>query len=455
MQQFKGKLKNVPTGAPQACSSTSPSLNREEILSERDKVWTLNNLDVDQHRHKGGQTVSAIAYVLSREGKPLMPCSPRKARILLKKKEAHVIKINPFFVIQLDKETSSHVQYCSLGIDSGSVNIGFSSINKEKELVCGTLEMDKRTSKRLTERKMYRRHRRNCLWYRQPRFNNRKNKTGWLPPSIQRKFDTHMSLINKLKKILPINKINIESGNFDIQKIENPDIKGIQYQQGSLYEYHNMRSFLMAREHGKCQLCGKEFNKNNGSHIHHIIPKSDGGTNREKNLALLHENCHKKLHKEQKYALLKKNKAYKDASFMNIIGGKFRSAFPDCHITYGNETFVKRNALRLEKTHYNDAFVIAGGTSQIKTDPIILKQKHRNNRSLQLNRKGFRPSIRRQRYSIQPYDSIVINNKKYEVKGSHNYGKMVLCANNGNSFNFNIKKIEKVFHTNSIYLALC
>ena len=205
----------------------------------------------------------------------------------------------------------------------------------------------------------------------------------------------------------------------------------------------------MARERCKCQLCGKEFSKGNGSHIHHIISRSNGGTDKQNNLALLHKRCHGKVHKQKLFHLLKKNKQYKDSIFMSIIRWKFRELLSDCKLTYGNETFVKRNILRLEKSHYNDAFVIANGTSQIKTNPILLKQKHRNNRVLQLNRKGFKPSIRRQRYSIQPHDLITIGKNKHIVKGCFNLGTWVSCVNQ----NFNAKMVSRVFHTGSIYLT--
>ena len=456
MQKFKGKFKNVPGDAPQVLCSTNPVLNRDQSLSVQGKVLTLNNLDVDLLQHKGGQglRVPVIAYVLNQRGKPLMPCLARKARILLKKGEVKVIKSNPFFVIQLKKSTGEQVQKCYLGIDSGSKKVGFSVIDSHKEIITGELALDQRTKYRLIERKMYRRHKRNKLWYRSLRFNNRTRKKEWLPPSVQRKFNTHITLINKLKRIFPIDDkdITIETGNFDIQKIENPDITGIQYQQGSMFEYQNMRSFLMAREHGKCQLCGKEFFKGNSSHMHHVIPKSRGGTDREKDLALIHEKCHKKLHKNRLFHLLKGNKTYKDAHFMNTTRGKFRKIFSDCNLTNGSETFVKRNILRLEKTHYNDAFVIAGGTCQTKTLPIFLGQKHRNSRVLQINRKGFKPSIRRKRYSIQPYDIVTIHNKKYVSKGCHDYGKAITCTDGVNELNFNIKKVEKVFHTKSLYM---
>jgi hypothetical protein len=455
MQKFKAKLKNVPTDAPQVCSSINPALNRDQSLSVQGKVLTLNNLGVAQLQHKGGRgsRVPAIAYVLNRRGKPLMPCSARKARILLKKGEAIVVKINPFFVIQLKKSTGEQTQSCYMGIDSGSKNVGFSVVTEKREIVAGELALDQKTMERLTKRRMCHKNRRSRLWYRKPRFSNRTKFKGWLPPSFQRKFNSHIILINKLKNILPIDDkaVTIEIGSFDIQKIENPDITGIQYQHGSMFEYHNMRNFLMAREHGKCQLCGKEFSKGNSSHIHHIISRNQGGTDREKNLALLHKKCHNKLHKNKLFDILEKNKDYKDSSFMNLTKYKFRGVFPDCKLTYGNETSVNRDILRLEKTHYNDAFIIAGGTNQIKVAPILLGQKHRNNRALQINRKNFGISVRRQRYAIQPHDIIFVNSKKYVAKGCHDRGQAVICMN---GLRVNIKKIKKVFHVSSIYLGV-
>jgi hypothetical protein len=131
---------------------------------------------------------------------------------------------------------------------------------------------------------MYRRGRRNKLWYRKPRWANRKKKEGWLPPSTQRRYDTHLKIINQLKAILPVSSVTLEIASFDIQKIENPEIQGTGYQDGDMKGYQNMRSYLMARENGKCQVCGKIFDKGNTSHIHHIIERANRGTNRAKNL---------------------------------------------------------------------------------------------------------------------------------------------------------------------------
>ena len=412
MQQFKGKFKNVPTDAPQVCSSTNPVLNRDQSLSVQDKVRTLNNLDVDLLQHKGGLglRVPVIAYVLNQRGKPLMPCSARKARILLKKGEAKVVRINPFFVIQLTKATGEQTQICSLGIDSGYNNIGFSAITDKKEILSGVLALDKKTSKRLLERKMYRKYRRNKTWYRKRRYKNRKRVIGSLCPSLQRRFNTHVTLINKIKSILPINKISIETGKFNIQKKENPSIKGIQYQQGPLFGYLKIKKFLIDRESKKCQICGDTINKENCKH--HILNKKDGGSNREKNLALVHEKCHKKFHKDFNNKLLEKEcKSYKQSTFMEIFQHKIKIILPDCNFVHGRKIAAQRKKLYTEKSHYNDAFIIAGGKNQIRHNFVYLFQKHRNNRVLQLNRKGFKILIRQKRYSLQPYDLVFMKMK--------------------------------------------
>jgi hypothetical protein len=433
-------------------------LNRDESLSVASKVLTLNNLEVDPPQHKEGQDLRVFAKVcvLNKRGKPLEPCSPCKARKLLKKGEAHVVENGLFFTIQLNKATGETVKKYSFGIDSGSKKIGFSVITKDEEIITGEVYLDQKTPERLISKSMYRGGRRDKMWYREARHNNRSNARtkGWLAPSIKRKFNTHINFINKLRLRFPINEedITIEVGNFDIQKIENQKITKLEYQQGPMYEYQNMRIYLMAREKGKCQLCNKEFSKGNSSHIHHIIPRSKGGPNKQDNLALLHEKCHDKLHKNKLFDTLKRNKQYKDAAFMTIVQHIYKKILPNCKIVYGYETFVNRNELGLEKTHYNDAFVIAGGTNQIRINPTYFKQKHKNNRIIQLNRKGFKPSIRRHRYSIQPYDTVTINSKKYVVNGSHHCGRSVRCFNGINKIDFNIKKsVKKVFHTKSIF----
>jgi len=453
MQKFKAELKNVPKDASQVLCSTSLELNRDQSLSVSDGLkdgkLTLNSPEVNQVRHTG-RSLKATVYVLNLQGKPLMPCSYAKSKRLVKKGAAKVVTRFPF-TIQLQFECENKVQPVSLGIDTGFGFIGFSASTEKRELICGILILDGKTKERVEERRMYRRGRRNRLWYRKPRFVNRisTKKESWLPPSTERKYQTHLTLINRFKKILPISSVTLEIAKFDIQKIETPDIEGIQYQQGNLYQYQNVRSYLMSREKGKCQFCGQDF-KNQPAHVHHIKPRSQGGNNRVGNLAVLHEKCHEKLHRKHLEKQLKANSEdYSPSIFMSIIQKRFRRDIPDLKVTYGNITFVNRNQLNLPKTHYNDAFVISGGTNQKRAEPLMIKQVHRNNRVLQLNRKGFKPSVKKEKSKINPGDLFWIKKKQYVCKGMFSYGRYILFGNIRKKEYFKFSEVTGMFHFGS------
>jgi len=447
------ELKNTLQDTPLVLNTVSPVLNREETLSVQDKVLACNNPEVDPLQHAGGQNLRVSdnmhVFVLNKRKEVLMPTSCRKARLLLKSGKAVVIKRFPF-IIQLTYATGENKQKITCGVDPGYSDIGFSCITKTRELIGGTVKLDNFTSKHLSEKRMYRRNRRNRLRYRSPRFLNRRRSNKWIPPSIERRYQTHINLINKLKQFLPISNITIEIGNFDIQKLNNPDINGKGYQQGNLYNYSNLKSFVLSREKHICQLCNKNDLKNDKWKLHHIILKSKGGTDKSNNMALLHESCHKKLHKQNLYNKLKKNKQYKESIFMNIIKSRFKNSL-NCKLVFGYETYCRRNELKLEKSHSNDSFVVAGGTNQKRSMEYNIKQRRRNNRTLQLNRKGFSPSIRRKRYKLQPYDLVKIDNNIYDVVGTHCLGKRVKVKSEKNKKKeISIKKIDWYFNNNSL-----
>ena len=441
MQKLDQRNTYTPQDASLVLGNCDLQLNREETLSVAGSKTSSNNPEVNLLQHAGGLT--AAVHVISVDGKPLMPCKPAKARKLLKKEGATVYKMKPFS-IQLTFECENEVQEVKIGIDVGFQHIGFSAITDKKEPISGTVALDNKTSARLTKKSMYRRNRRNRLWHRKPRFLNRKKKKGWLPPSIQRKYDTHIKLVRLLQEILPVAKTTIEVGSFDIQKIMNSEIEGT-----DIHSQSNMRNYLMAREKGTCQVCNKAIKKGQRAEIHHCMEKSKGGTNRAVNLAILHEKCHEKLHREGHN--LRAPRQFKAETFMSIIQHKFVQDIHGAEITYGYITQAKRNKLGLEKTHHTDAFVIAGGTTQQRIAPTEIKQKHRNNRALQLSRKGFKLSIRRERYAVQPKDWIWIAGKKYIVCGIQNKGAYVKVENSKKVFP--TRNITKVYHFGSFAYA--
>ena len=441
MQKLEQRTKksNTPTDAPQVRSNCGLQLNKEETLSVASSKTRSNNPEVEQPQHTAG--LKAIVYVLSIAGTPLMPCTSVKAKKLLRSKRARIAKYYPF-TIQLEFECENQIQACELGIDTGAKFVGASVVSEKKELFSATLTLDDKTSSRLTERAMHRKNRRSRLWYRKPRFLNRKKPAGWLPPSTQRKYDTHLRIIALIKSILPISKVTIETANFEIAKIINPETEGTDYQQGDMYGYQNVRSFLMARERGCCQLCHKEFSKGAPSHIHHIKQRNEQGSDRPENLAILHKKCHDKLH--EKGLKLSPPKSYQASAFMVNVQHRFKQDIPGAAITYGYITFIERQKLALEKSHSNDAFVIAGGSNQERRKTISIRQKHRNGRILQVSRKGFAPAIRRQRYPIQPKDLVWIDGKKYVASGMQNKGTRVIVESPKRSISAN--KIERVHH---------
>jgi len=450
MQKLDVKPKNVPTDTPQVCSSTTCLLNREDTLSVGEKLLASNNPDVDNSSVQ--EVLKTYVYVLSKSGSPLMPCSNAKARKLLKSQRATIVRHKPF-TIKLTFECENKTQEVILGVDPGYENIGLSARTKTRELFSANAKLRSNVSKLLTERKMYRRQRRNKLWYRKPRFLNRKRQEGWLAPSIQHKLDSHIRLANKVKGFIPISKIIVEVANFDIQKINNPDIEGIEYQQGNLYGYENMKAYLITREQGECQLCKRKAIKGNPFKIHHIIQRKDGGTDKSDNLALLHYSCHEKLHKEGLKHLLRKNRQFKAESFMSTIRWQIveqlKHICNNVSITFGYLTRLNLQKLNLDKEHCNDAFVISKGNGQRRAKVFTVIQKRGNNRCLQLNRKGFKPSIRRQRYLYQPKDEIKIFGQWYEVKAIHGYGKYINVKGKANTILlFPTRNIEDYHYNN-------
>jgi len=306
-----------------------------------------------------------LVYVISKNNKPLMPCSSAKARILLKKGKATVIRRTPF-TIKLLFGSSGYRQPITLGVDSGYSDIGLSAVSDKKELYSADVKLRTNIVKLISKRRAYRGARRSRkIWYRKPRFLNRKKREGWLAPSIQHKLDSHIKAIDKVKEILPITQINIEVASFDIQKIKNPDISGVEYQNGPQKNYYNTREYVLHRDNHLCQNC-KGKSKDPVLKVHHIESRQTGG-NRPDNLITLCETCHKKVTEGKLSINIKPSKGFKAETFMSTVRWKLvkqlNDVMPDAvSHTYGYITKYNRAKLNLKKSHTNDAFVIAGGT---------------------------------------------------------------------------------------------
>lgn len=336
-----------------------------------------------------------IVFVISNNGSPLIPASHYSAYRLLNKKKAKVINSSPFTIKLNYDPVVENKKEVVLGIDMGYENVGFSVVTKngadDKTLYCGELKLLYGVSKRLEERAMCRRNRRKRLRYRKNK-NDRKVDKGWIAPSIEHKLYSHVRFIQKLLKLIPITKVIIETGSFDMQKMINPNISGIQYQQGVQYGYENVKAYVLARDNHTCQNPNCTHKKENIElHVHHIKYRSQGGSDAPSNLITLCCKCHSGPNHESGFLYVwsqnpPKQKSYKASAFMNIVRNRVVDAvkkiFSNVKETYGYITKAVRVANKIDKTHYNDAFVIAGGIKPDKCKPVFYKQVRRNNRSL-------------------------------------------------------------------------
>lgn len=327
-------------------------------------------------------------FVMNMRGDPLMPCTQKKARILLKEGKAVIYKYDPF-TIQLTYATGETKQDCHIGIDTGSKHIGMAITSENKVLFKGEIELRQDVKSNIDTKHIYRRSRRNRKTrYRQPRFLNRKRSDKWLPPSLQNRVDHTFHWIDTFCSLVSDPILHIEVGKFDTAKMINPEINGVDYQHGQTYGFFEERYFVFARDNYTCQCCGKS--KDKILQTHHIIYRSNGGTDRVDNLITVCTDCHTSKN-HQKGGILykwqeqhKKVKQYKEPPFMNTIRKRIFARYPNAHTTYGSETTPHRKELGLEKTHYNDAITISGITN-IKEDPkewLLIKQFRKKKRSL-------------------------------------------------------------------------
>lgn len=337
-----------------------------------------------------------LVYVLNQHGEPLMPCSPRKARLLLREKKATLRKRTPF-TIQLCVGSSGYKQPITLGVDAGSKHIGLSACTAKRELYAEELTPRNDVVELMSTRREFRRSRRNRKTrYRQPRFNNRvrsKHK-GWLAPSVEVKIQEHVTAIKRVGRILPLSKIIVETAEFDMQRLQamlagNPLPVGTDYQLGAQHDEYNVRQYVLKRDNYTCQYCGAHntSKKQVRFHVHHIESRKTGG-NAPDNLITLCEHCHDAIHRGLILLPTKRRgRPLRDAAFMGIMRKTFverlrREVVVPVHEIYGYITKYLREKHKISKSHLNDARCIANAPLAVPTEVYYSKAVRHHNRQL-------------------------------------------------------------------------
>ena len=406
-----------------------------------------------------------MVYVVNKNGQPLMPTENHaKVRILLKSGKAKVINRCPF-TIQLTYESTNYTQKVTLGIDSGSKHIGISATTKDKVLFEADIELRNDIVNLISTRRELRRSRRNRKTrYRKPRFENRRRKDGWLAPSVQQKADSHLTIVAKVHKILPVSNIVVECASFDIQKIKNPSVGGTDYQQGEQLGFWNVREYVLFRDGHTCQCC-KGKSKDIILNVHHIESRKTGG-DAPNNLITLCETCHTGYHKGtvKLPGTIHRGMSFKDAAFMGIMRWalyeKLKTLYPNVTLTYGYITKNTRIKNSLPKEHYIDARCISGNPKAVGTGEVFYYKKIRcHNRQIHKNTvlKGGYRKRNQAPYEVKGFrlfDKVLWKGRECFVFGRRSTGRMDLRLLDGTHINASVGfKNLKLISMRSNYLV--
>jgi len=397
-----------------------------------------------------------MVFVLDKHQKPLMPCSEKRARLLMERGRAVVHRMEPFTIRLKDRTLAqSETEPLRLKLDPGSKTTGMAVMNESGRVVfLGEVVHKKGIKMALESRRSLRRGRRTRKTrYRKPRFLNRTRAKGWLPPSLEARVDQTLNAAAKLRRLLPIAAISTEHVKFDTQLMENPDISGVEYQQGTLMGYE-VREYLLEKWSRKCAYCGAE---NVPLQVEHIVPTTRGGSNRVSNLVMACERCNNHLKGKQTaeefgYPEIQAQarKPLKDAAMMNATRWRLFEQLRETGLPVecgtGARTKMQRLQHGLPKTHYFDACCVGASTP----DELVISARYaavwtatgRGKRQMcQTDKYGFPRAhrlARKQHYGFATGDIVTANVPKGKYQGA--WRGRVTCRASGS---FDIRNGEK------------
>jgi len=395
-----------------------------------------------------------LVFVVSNSGRKLMPCGSRRARLLLKEDKAKVIKRTPF-TIQLIYGSTGYVQPVKVGVDKGSKVTGIACIGNGKLLFSGHINHRLDIKKKMTGRAANRRARRARLWYREHRFLNRSSSklSGRIPPSVKANVEEVLRVINKIP--LPITEVVVEDVQIDIARLNNPDLKGKDYQKSNRLD-ENLRMATLIRDNMTCQICKRRGCK---LEAHHIVPRSEGGKDTIKNLITLCEDiCHKQVHKGE-IEITGGVSGFIDRMAQRTMQGKtyLYSKLKESFIfstVFGYQTSQYRKEIEFPKDHYIDALCI------VTLQPKEIVQFNKDNfydinfRAKQTRRQYYdmpKKGIGRVKYQINPEldgfkkgDIVLVKGFLKQINSIYSNGLLAFRRVKGEPFSATPKKCKLI-----------
>ena len=339
-------------------------------------------------------------FVVDKERRPLAPCTPRRARLLLSECKASVFRRYPFTIILKESHATATPRPLRLKIYPASKTTGLAVINESTAEVVWAAELKHRSQlikKALESRRSLRNGRRSRKTrYRPARWLNRVRNnpvftntegvvvTGkWLPPSLQHRVEVVMTWVERLQRYLPITALSQEIMRFDTQKLQNPEISGVEYQQGTLHGYE-VREYLLEKWSRKCAYCGARDTR---LEINHIVARSRGGSDRVSNLTLACRSCREQRGASNleeflatRPALLMKLQSQAQVSLRDVAAinstrfvllERLKARGLPVEVSSGGETKFNRNQQQIPKSHWLNAVCIGPNTPEnLKWDQV-------------------------------------------------------------------------------------
>jgi 5-methylcytosine-specific restriction endonuclease McrA len=361
--------------------------------------------------------------VLDTTRKPLAPTTPRRARLLLKSGKAAVFKRYPFTLILRREVENPTTPDLKIKIDPGSKTTGVAVVDQQTGEVVFAAEIEHRghaiKASLDARRSLRRRRRQRKIRYRMPRFRNRARPEGFLPPSLESRVGNVYTWARRLQRVYPLKGLAFELVKFDTQLMQNPEIKGVEYQQGELQGFE-LREYVLTKFNHTCVYAGAKSPCDEVLNVDHLIPRSRGGSNRASNLV-----CACRTHNEEKgdmsleeYSKLRgvdfspikaQAKApLKDAAAVNATRLALFNHLKalDLPIETGSGGLTKFNRIRggLPKTHWIDAACVGGSTPEnLKIENVralqIKATGHGSRQMCRTDKHGF-PKAHRTRKAV-------------------------------------------------------
>jgi 5-methylcytosine-specific restriction endonuclease McrA len=344
----------------------------------------------------------SMVFVVDQQQKPCRPVHPGRARHLLTPGRAAVYRRFPFTIMLREGELTE--EPVRLKLDPGSKTTGLAVVNDATGQVVWAAEVTHRGQQvkaRLDQRRSCRRSRRSRhTRYRSARFLNPRRRVGWLPPSLESRLSNTLTWVHRLRRWCRVGALSLELVKGDTQLMQNAEVSGVEYQQGTLAG-DEIRAYLLEKVGRKCASCHAT---NVRLQVEHIVPEARDGSNRVSNLTIACKPCndakgtrtaaefgHPEIQAQAKAPL--RDAAAVNATRWGLYHQLAALGLP-LETDTGGRTKWNRTTRDLPKTHWLDAACVGESTPKLlKTAgviPLLITAMGRHSRQMcRTNAAGF------------------------------------------------------------------